>query len=53
MADEHVSNPKKGIPTGIKAPLFEIRDIYKNQVDLKRFFDEYDGILIDFFRGAF
>ena len=52
MTEEHISNSKKGIPLGVKAPTVETKDIYNNNINLTNFLQKYNGILIDFFRGA-
>ncbi|MHA1987152.1 MAG: hypothetical protein ACW98D_10970 [Promethearchaeota archaeon] len=41
----------KGINTNIKAPQIDTVDIYENQVNLSQLLNEYNGVLIDFFRG--
>jgi len=40
-----------GISTEIKAPQIDTVDIYDNQVNLSILLKEYNGVLIDFFRG--
>lgn len=52
MTDEHISNSKKGIPLGVTAPAVEIKDIYNNNINLSNLLQKYNGVLIDFFRGA-
>ena len=41
----------KGIETDIKAPQIDTVDIYDNQINLSKLLNEYNGVLIDFFRG--
>lgn len=50
MNDEEPPRPK-GIDTKIKAPQIETVDIYENQINLSELLKDYDGVLIDFFRG--
>lgn len=54
MTEEHISKkfPEKGLPIGAEAPLIETKDIYDTPVNFKELLNEYDFILIDFFRGA-
>jgi len=52
MTEEHISNLKKGISLGVNAPMIETRDIYNNPINLANLLQKYNGILIDFFRGA-
>ena len=52
MTEEHISNSKKGLDLGVKAPIVNTKDIYKNNVNSTDLLQTYDGILIDFFRGA-
>jgi peroxiredoxin len=40
-----------GLSVGAKAPEFNTVDIYGNKISLTKFLEDYDGILIDFFRG--
>ncbi|MHA2280835.1 MAG: hypothetical protein ACXAC5_08285 [Promethearchaeota archaeon] len=41
----------KGIDTNRKAPQIDTVDIYDNQVNLSKLLNDYNGVLIDFFRG--
>jgi len=43
---------KKGLPLGTKAPPLNIKDIKGDIVNLNDALKKYDGILIEFFRGA-
>ena len=40
-----------GLSVGSKAPMIDTQDIYGNSVNLNTLLEEYDGVLIDFFRG--
>ena len=40
-----------GLPVGTKAPEFNTVDIYENTISLTKLLENYDGVLIDFFRG--
>ena len=50
MNDEEPPRPS-GLPTGSKAPLLDTKDIYGNELILKKLLEVYNGVLIDFFRG--
>lgn len=50
MNDEEPPRPS-GLPADSKAPLFDTKDIYGNEISLKKLLDVYNGVLIDFFRG--
>ena len=50
MNDEEPPRPS-GLATGYKAPLFDTKDIYGNEISLKKLLEVYNGVLIDFFRG--
>jgi len=50
MNDEEPPRPS-GLSAGSKAPLFDTKDIYGNEINLKNLLEVYDGVLIDFFRG--
>ncbi|MFX0080821.1 MAG: hypothetical protein ACFE94_03615 [Candidatus Hodarchaeota archaeon] len=50
MNDEEPPRPK-GIDTNIEAPQIDTVDIYENKINLSELLKEYDGVLIDFFRG--
>jgi len=52
MTEEHISNSKKGLSLGVKAPIVETKDIYNNNINSINLLQKYNGILIDFFRGA-
>ncbi len=52
MTEEHISNEKKGLSLGVNAPIIETRDIYNSDINLTNLLQKYNGILIDFFRGA-
>ena len=41
----------KGIDINIEAPQIDTVDIYDNKVNLGNLLNEYNGVLIDFFRG--
>ncbi len=40
-----------GLPAGSIAPIFDTQDIYGKKMNLESLLEEYDGVLIDFFRG--
>lgn len=40
-----------GLPIGTKAPELNTVDIYGNRISLTEFLEDYDGVMIDFFRG--
>jgi hypothetical protein len=40
-----------GLSVGSKAPIIDTQDIYANPINLINLLEEYDGVLIDFFRG--
>jgi hypothetical protein len=40
-----------GLSVGSKAPMIDTQDIYGNSINLNKLLEEYDGVLIDFFRG--
>ncbi len=52
MTEEHISNPKKGLSVGTKVPLIDTKDINDNETNLLTMCKTYNGVLIDFFRGA-
>jgi hypothetical protein len=52
MTEEHISNSKKGLALGVKAPTMSTKDIYNKNVNSTDLLQTYNGILIDFFRGA-
>lgn len=41
----------KGISTNREAPQINTVDIYDNPINLSKFLNEFNGVLIDFFRG--
>jgi peroxiredoxin len=45
------NNKKNGLNIGDKAPTFETVDVNDNEINLKNLLDNYEGVLIDFFRG--
>ena len=47
-----VSNSEKGLKTGSKAPMIDSVDIHGEKINLTGILQEYRGLLIDFFRGA-
>ena len=52
MTEEHISNSKKGLTLGEKAPIVNTKDIYNKNINSINLLQTYEGILIDFFRGA-
>ena len=50
MNDEEPPRPS-GLPVSSTAPLFDTKDIYGKEMNLGNLLKEYDGVLIDFFRG--
>ncbi len=50
MNDEEPPRPK-GIDINIKAPQIDTVDTNENQIKLSELLKDYDGVLIDFFRG--
>ncbi|MFX0058222.1 MAG: hypothetical protein ACFE85_12000 [Candidatus Hodarchaeota archaeon] len=51
MADLNEPPRPNGLNVGTEAPLINTQDIYGNKVDLPKFLETYDGVMIDFFRG--
>ncbi|MBY9016811.1 MAG: hypothetical protein KGD68_14065 [Candidatus Lokiarchaeota archaeon] len=47
-----VSNSEKGLMTGSKAPMIDTVDIHEKEINLTDVLQDYRGLLIDFFRGA-
>jgi hypothetical protein len=47
-----VSHSEKGLSIGVKAPMIDTVDIHGNKINLTNVLQEYRGLLIDFFRGA-
>jgi hypothetical protein len=44
---------ERGLTIGTKAPLIATKDIFDNEINLSNLLkEEYRGVLIDFFRGA-
>jgi len=50
MTEEEPPRPK-GLQTGSLAPLFNIKGIDGKTLNLKNLVDNYNGVMIDFFRG--
>lgn len=50
MDEEEPPRPK-GIELQVKAPIIDTVDIHDNKFNLIEALKEYDGVLIDFFRG--
>ena len=50
MNAEEPSRPK-GISTNSRAPHIDTIDIHDNQINLNNLLKDYNGVLIDFFRG--
>jgi len=50
MNDEEPLRPN-GLRTGALAPQIDIKDINGKTVNLKSLLNNYNGVLIDFFRG--
>ncbi|MBD3340612.1 MAG: hypothetical protein GF353_16005 [Candidatus Lokiarchaeota archaeon] len=44
--------PIKGISVGSKAPIFDTEDIDNKKINLRNLLEQYSGVLLDFFRGA-
>jgi peroxiredoxin len=42
----------KGLSVGETAPPFSTRDVYGNKINLDEILRTHNGLLIDFFRGA-
>jgi peroxiredoxin len=40
-----------GLSVGSKAPMIDTQDIYGKSINLNKLLEEYDGVLLDFFRG--
>lgn len=51
IKNETTERPR-GLGLHIKAPMIDTFDIYGNPINLKNLLKEYNGILIDFFRGT-
>ncbi len=53
MGDSNIEEPPrpKGLNINTLAPLIDTRDIYEKPINLNDLLKNYDGILIDFFRG--
>ena len=49
---EKEENKKHGLSVGTVAPFIKSKDINGNSINSNELLQEYDGILIDFFRGA-
>ena len=50
MNDEEPPRPS-GLPESSIAPNFDTIDIYGKKINLETLLEEYNGVLIDFFRG--
>ncbi|MFX0148204.1 MAG: hypothetical protein ACFE8E_10725 [Candidatus Hodarchaeota archaeon] len=50
MTEEEPPRPL-GLPVDTIAPEFNTVDIYGNAINLTKLLDDYNGVLIDFFRG--
>ncbi len=50
MMNEEPPRPS-GLSAGSIAPIFDTKDIYGKEMNLENLLGEYDGVLIDFFRG--
>ena len=50
MNNEEPPRPS-GLPENSIAPTFNTKDIYGKEMNLVNLIEEYDGVLIDFFRG--
>ncbi len=50
MNNEELPRPN-GIAISIKAPLINTVDIYGNHINLNDLLKDFNGVLIDFFRG--
>jgi len=40
-----------GLPVNSTAPKFDTKDVYGKKMNLNNLLEEYNGVLIDFFRG--
>ncbi|MFO7796719.1 MAG: hypothetical protein ACQERB_03955 [Promethearchaeati archaeon] len=47
------NNSERGIPVGSKSPIEALIDINNRTLEFKEVLKTTEGILIDFFRGAF
>jgi len=50
MNEEEPPRPH-GIDINVKAPQIDTVDIYDNPINISEFLKNFDGVLIDFFRG--
>lgn len=50
MNNEEPPRPN-GLPNGSNAPFIDTKDIDGKTINLKKLLEEYNGVLIDFFRG--
>jgi len=50
MNDEEPPRPNGLLENSI-APMFDTKDIYGKEMNLETLLEEYDGVMIDFFRG--
>ncbi|MFW9969745.1 MAG: hypothetical protein ACFFDF_06060 [Candidatus Odinarchaeota archaeon] len=53
MEDYNSEEPPRpqGLNLNTKAPLIDTTDIYENPINLTNLLKNYDGVMIDFFRG--
>lgn len=52
MTEEQNSNSEFGLQLGTKAPIININDIFDNKINLTEILQNYHGVVLDFFRGA-
>jgi peroxiredoxin len=45
--------PKKGLSIGTQAPTFEILDAFGNKIDSVGLLKNSNGLILEFYRGAF
>lgn len=50
MNDEEPPRPS-GLPINSIAPMIDTKDIYGKEMNLENLLEEFNGVLIDFFRG--
>jgi hypothetical protein len=46
------SRGPSGLSVGTTAPMIDTQDIYGKPINLNKLLQEFNGILIDFFRGS-
>jgi hypothetical protein len=53
MIDMNAEEPPrpKGLTIGSKAPMINTTDICDNEINLSELIKNYNGVMIDFFRG--